>query len=126
MKVTTKDVEYIAQLSRLTIPEGEMEKFTEQFNQILNYADILQKLDTAGIEPTPYVLPISNAFREDVALPGVTQEEALKNAPAVHNGGFKVPRVIELEREELLWIFTRALLMNCMINSLIKKSAPWN
>ncbi len=36
MKVTTKDVEYIAQLSRLTIPEGEMEKFTEQFNQILN------------------------------------------------------------------------------------------
>ena len=30
MKVTTKDVEYIAQLSRLTIPEGEMEKFTEQ------------------------------------------------------------------------------------------------
>ena len=45
MKVTTKDVEYIAQLSRLTIPEGEMEKFTEQFNQILNYADILQKLD---------------------------------------------------------------------------------
>ena len=84
MKVTTKDVEYIAQLSRLTIPEGEMEKFTEQFNQILNYADILQKLDTAGIEPTP-----------DVALPGVTQEEALKNAPAVHNGGFKVPRVIE-------------------------------
>ena len=89
MKVTTKDVEYIAQLSRLTIPEGEMEKFTEQFNQILNYADILQKLDTEGIEPTPYVLPISNA------LPGVTQEEALKNAPAVHNGGFKVPRVIE-------------------------------
>ena len=58
MKVTTKDVEYIAQLSRLTIPEGEMEKFTEQFNQILNYADILQKLDTAGIEPTPYVLPL--------------------------------------------------------------------
>ena len=64
-------------------------------NQILNYADILQKLYTSGIEPTPYVLPISNAFREDVALPGVTQEEALKNAPAVHNGGFKVPRVIE-------------------------------
>ena len=89
MKVTTKDVEYIAQLSRLTIPEGEMEKFTEQFNQILNYADILQKLDTAGIEPTPYVLPISNAFREDVALPGVTQEGALKNAalkcPALSN-----------------------------------------
>lgn len=95
MKVTTKDVEYIAQLSRLTVSADDMEKFTEQFNQILGYADILQELDTEGIEPTPYVLPISNAFREDVALPGVSQEEALKNAPAVHNGGFKVPRVIE-------------------------------
>ena len=50
-----------------------MEKFTEQFNQILNYADILEKIDTEGIEPTPYVLPISNAFREDVVKPGVSQ-----------------------------------------------------
>lgn len=95
MKVTTKDVEYIAGLSRLTIPEDQMEKFTEQFNQILSYADILQKLDTTGIEPTPYVLPISNVLREDVAVIGVSHEEALKNAPEVHNDGFKVPRVIE-------------------------------
>ena len=95
MKVTTKDVEYIAQLSRLTIPESEMEKFTEQFNQILNYADILNELDTKGIEPTAHVLPLSNVLREDVAVEGVRQEVALMNAPAVHDGGFKVPRVIE-------------------------------
>ena len=95
MKVTTKDVEYIAQLSRLTIPESEMEKFTEQFNQILNYADILNELDTKGIEPTAHVLPLSNVLREDVAVEGVSQEVALMNAPAVHDGGLKVPRVIE-------------------------------
>ena len=95
MKVTTKDVEYIAQLSRLTIPESEMEKFTEQFNQILNYADILNELDTKGIEPTAHVLPLSNVLREDVAVEGVSQEVALMNAPEVHDGGFKVPRVIE-------------------------------
>lgn len=95
MKVTTKDVEYIAQLSRLTIPESEMEKFTEQFNQILNYADILNELDTKGIESTAHVLPLSNVLREDVAVEGVSQEVALMNAPAVHDGGFKVPRVIE-------------------------------
>lgn len=95
MKVSADDVKYIAQLSRLTVPEAEMEKFTEQFNHILNYADILEKIDTAGIEPTAHVLPVSNVLREDVAKPGVTHEEALLNAPAVHNGGFKVPRVIE-------------------------------
>ena len=95
MKVTAEDVQHIATLSRLTVPESELELFTEQFNQILGYADILQKVDTEGIEPTPYVLPISNAFREDVAKPGVSHEAAMLNAPAVHNDGFKVPRVIE-------------------------------
>ena len=95
MKVTVKDVKHIANLSRLTIKDEDMDKFTEQFNQILNYADILQKIDTKGIEPTPYVLPVKNVFREDVVVPGLSHEEALKNAPEVHNDGFKVPRVIE-------------------------------
>lgn len=44
MKVSAEDVKHIAQLSRLTVPASEMEVFTEQFNQILNYADILEKL----------------------------------------------------------------------------------
>ena len=95
MKVTEKDVAYIAALSRLEISESEMPKFTEQFNQIFNYADILEKVDTAGIKPTFSILPLYNVLREDEPQPGVTHEDALKNAPAVHNGGFKVPRVIE-------------------------------
>ena len=68
MKVSAEDVKHIAQLSRLTVPASEMEMFTEQFNQILNYADILEKVDTAGIEPTPYVLPVSNVLREDISV----------------------------------------------------------
>jgi aspartyl-tRNA(Asn)/glutamyl-tRNA(Gln) amidotransferase subunit C len=95
MKVTAKDVKHIANLSRLTVSDSEMDKFLEQFNQILNYADILQKVDTTGIEPSPYVIPLNNVLREDVAVQGVSHEDALKNAPEVHNGGFKVPRVIE-------------------------------
>lgn len=95
MKVTAEDVKYIAQLSRLSVSEADLEIFTEQFNQILNCADILQQIDTTGIEPTPYVLPVSNVFREDIAKEGVSHEEALRNAPEVQNDGFKVPRVIE-------------------------------
>lgn len=95
MSVTKEDVQHIAALSRLTVPESELEKFTEQFNQILNYVDKLQKLDTKGIEPTAHVLPVSNVFRKDEALPGVSHEDALKNAPEEHNDGFKVPRVLE-------------------------------
>lgn len=95
MKVIAQDVKYIAQLSHLIVPEAYLEKSTEEFNQILNYADILQKIDTTGIEPTPYVLPITNALRKDLVKEGATHEEALLNAPAVHNDGFKVPRVVE-------------------------------
>jgi len=95
MKVTAEDVRHIATLSRLTVPESEMEKFTEQFNQIINYADTLQQIDTTDIEPTAHVLPVANVLREDVVLEGVAHEDAMMNAPAVHNDGFKVPRVIE-------------------------------
>ncbi|MDO4178074.1 MAG: Asp-tRNA(Asn)/Glu-tRNA(Gln) amidotransferase subunit GatC [Phascolarctobacterium sp.] len=95
MKVTAEDVKHIATLSRLTVPESEMEKFTEQFNQIINYADILQQIDTTDIEPTAHVLPVANVLREDVVQEGVSHEAAMQNAPAVHNDGFKVPRVIE-------------------------------
>jgi aspartyl-tRNA(Asn)/glutamyl-tRNA(Gln) amidotransferase subunit C len=95
MKVSKKEVEHIADLSRLAIPETQMDKFTEQFNEILGYADILQKIDTTGIEPTPYVLPVNNQFREDIAVEGVSHEEALKNAPEVSHGGFKVPKVLD-------------------------------
>ena len=94
MKVTEKDVRYIAELSRLEISEEEMPMFTEQFNQILEYADILEKVDTAGIEPTFSILPLYNVMREDEVVPGVSHDEAMKNAPAVHNDGFKIPRVI--------------------------------
>jgi len=72
-----------------------MDAYLEHYNKVFDYADELQKLDTENVEPTTYILPIYNAFREDVAVEGVTQEVALKDAPAVYNGGFKVPRVME-------------------------------
>ena len=55
----------------------------------------MEKVDTTGIEPTFSILPLYNVLREDVPREGVTHEDALKNEPAVHNDGFKVPRVIE-------------------------------
>lgn len=95
MKVTADIANRIADLTKVIIPEAEMDAYLEHYNKIFAYADELQKLDTENVEPTTYILPIYNAFREDVAVEGVSQEVALKDAPAVHNGGFKVPRVME-------------------------------
>ena len=95
MPVTVKDVEYIANLARLEFKEEEKEKFTEQFNRILNYMDKLNELDTSNVEPLYHVIDIKNVFREDKSRPGYPREEILKNAPSKNEYFFKVPKVIQ-------------------------------
>ncbi|MDA8211207.1 MAG: Asp-tRNA(Asn)/Glu-tRNA(Gln) amidotransferase subunit GatC [Clostridia bacterium] len=92
--ITKKDVEHVALLARLELSEAEKEKFTEQLNAILEYADALKKLDTTNVQPTAHPLPINNVFREDVARPGIANEDALANAPEQEDGFFKVPKIV--------------------------------
>jgi aspartyl-tRNA(Asn)/glutamyl-tRNA(Gln) amidotransferase subunit C len=94
MSVTIKDVEHVARLARLSFSEPEKEKLTLELNNILKYMEQLNSLDTSSVEPLSHVIELSNVFRDDVVLPGVTHEEALKNAPSKTNEFFKVPKVI--------------------------------
>ena len=95
MKVTADEVRYIAQLSRLELAESDMDLFVKRFNDILSYADKLDRLDTENVEPTAQVLNYGNVMRDDVIKPSLTQEEVLANAPEKANGGYLVPRVME-------------------------------
>lgn len=97
MPVTIKDVEYIANLARLEFKEEEKEKFTEQFNRILEYMDKLNELDTTDVEPLYHVIDIKNVFREDIVKPSYPREEILRNAPSKTEYFFKVPKVIPIE-----------------------------
>ena len=94
MSVTLKDVEYIAALARLEFTDEEKATFTHQLNSILAYVEQLNKLDTTSVEPLAHVIGLEDAYREDIVKPGVTQEEALKNAPAKTDKFFRVPKVI--------------------------------
>jgi len=94
MSVTLKDVEHIATLARLEFTDEEKATFTHQLNSILAYVEQLNKLDTTSVEPLAHVIELEDVYREDVVKPGVTQEEALKNAPAKTDKFFKVPKVI--------------------------------
>jgi len=95
MSLTLKEVEHIAELARLDLTDGEKEQYREQLSAILDYAQHLQEVDTANIPPTSSVLPLSTDLREDEFRPGLTTEEALKNAPDKKNDQFKVPPVFE-------------------------------
>lgn len=89
------DIEKVARLARLELSEEEKVTFGDQLEQILTYMDQLNRLDTAGIEPTSHAIPLSNVFREDEVTPSVSQEEVFSIAPDEEDGHFKVPRIIE-------------------------------
>jgi aspartyl-tRNA(Asn)/glutamyl-tRNA(Gln) amidotransferase subunit C len=97
MSVTRKDVEHIAELARLTFNDKELESFTHQLNQILDYMEKLNELDTENVEPLSHPVEGNNIFRDDELKPSVPTEEALKNAPDKDEQFFKVPKVINVD-----------------------------
>ncbi|HPG38445.1 MAG TPA: Asp-tRNA(Asn)/Glu-tRNA(Gln) amidotransferase subunit GatC [bacterium] len=94
MSVTLADVENIARLAKLSFSKEEMITFTGQFNQILQYMEKLNELDTENVEPTFHVLDSGNPLRDDVQQTWLTPEQALANAPKAKNGFFSVPKMI--------------------------------
>ena len=95
MPVTRKDVEYIAKLARLRLSENEIDSYTGQMNQILEYMDKLNELDTENVEPLSHPVENINVFRDDIVTPVTARDEALKNAPDADDEFFKVPKIIK-------------------------------
>ena len=75
------DIDYVTQLARLELTEGEKAKFKDQLGKILEYFQTLAAIDTEGVEPMAHANPIFDVLREDKAGTPFTQEQALKNAP---------------------------------------------
>ena len=95
MKITLEQVRYVAELARLDLAPAEEERLTGQLNAILEYMGQLAEVDTAGIEPTSHVLPLTNVMREDLVHECLSNAEALANAPAADQGHFAVPKILE-------------------------------
>ncbi len=95
MKITTELVDYISQLSRLSLPEEEKEAMAAQLERIVAYMDLLSQLDTTGIEPMSHVFPVKNVLRPDVAEPSLDRAALLANAPARDGEMFLTPKSVE-------------------------------
>jgi len=95
VKITCKDVADVALLSRLEFSESEIETFTGQMDAVLQYAEVLNKLNVENVEPMAHVLPLKNVMRADEAKPSLPRELALSNAPEQEDGYFKVPKIME-------------------------------
>lgn len=82
-------LKHIADLSRISLTDEELEKFTPQMQTILDSAKELQKIDTKGVNPMKRHLTFST-LREDIPSDSLTQEEVLKNAKYKDSGCIKV------------------------------------
>jgi aspartyl-tRNA(Asn)/glutamyl-tRNA(Gln) amidotransferase subunit C len=94
-KLTREDVLKLAALSKLRLSDEEIEKLRSELSEILDYVQILDSVDTSGLEPTYQVTGLKNIMRKDeIKDYGYKPEELLKNAPALKDGQFKVKRVL--------------------------------
>lgn len=98
MRITEKEVRYVAGLANLKLSDAEVVKFQADLDGILEHMDRLNEIDTNGVEPMAQVLfeaEETATLRADLPVPPLGNQTALANAPLAGAGYFKVPRVIE-------------------------------
>lgn len=94
-KITAEQVKYVAQLARLRLSDDEERKLGSEMDQILQYIDQLNQLDTDSVEPTAQVGDAGTPTRADEVTNQHAPQEMLGNAPARQGGYFKVPKIID-------------------------------
>lgn len=88
MTVDDEEVRHVAQLARVDLDDEEVERFAGQFAEILEHFEALDEVPE--VDPDP---ELANVMRPDEVEKGLTQEEALRNAPETEDGYFKGPTV---------------------------------
>ena len=95
MKIDNDTVDKIAHLARLEFENEAKEEIKKDMNNMLNFIDKLEEINTDGISPLIHMTDEDNTFREDVSKIEITQKEALSNAPKKDSTYFKIPKVME-------------------------------
>ncbi len=95
MAISWQEVETIAELAKLTFSNQEKVILQEQLSAILDYAAMLQQVDTTNISPMTSAIPLDNIMRPDEVALSLDTEDALYNAPEVEDNSFKVRAVLE-------------------------------
>jgi aspartyl-tRNA(Asn)/glutamyl-tRNA(Gln) amidotransferase subunit C len=95
-KLTKKEIEYVSSLANLPLTRKEQEEFGQQLSEVIDYnVDLLRRSEVKGLEPTAHIGGIADVLEEDQPEPGLTNDEALRNAKSTHNGFFRVKAILE-------------------------------
>ncbi|SDJ92034.1 Asp-tRNA(Asn)/Glu-tRNA(Gln) amidotransferase subunit GatC [Billgrantia gudaonensis] len=95
MALEQADVQRAAHLARLGLNEGDAARYVDDLNRILAMVDQLQRLDTTDIAPLSHPLDATQRLRADEVTESDQRDHFQRCAPAVENGLYLVPRVVE-------------------------------
>jgi aspartyl-tRNA(Asn)/glutamyl-tRNA(Gln) amidotransferase subunit C len=89
------DLDHVANLARISLTDEEKARFGAQLGDVLGYIALLNEADVEGVEPTAHAFPVVNVWAQDVPEPGLSVEDALRNAPQRRDNMFAVPKVVD-------------------------------
>ena len=94
MKVSKDEIIHMAKLASLNLSEAEIEKYTNDMQDILSFANTIENVNTDGIDESVAATENYNVFRKDEVKEFGNRELLLQNAPSSDNGMFHLPKVI--------------------------------
>lgn len=93
-ELSRDEVRHLADLARIDLSDAELEHLAPQLNVILESVASIQGVAGDDVVATSHPIPMTNVFRDDVVVPGLTPAEALAGAPAKEDDKFSVPRIL--------------------------------
>ncbi len=94
-KIDVNEAKKLAKLSRLEFSDDELAKFVVEFENILEQVDLINSVNTDGVELFEKTIDAKTELREDKIKASYSQEEILKNAPQSEDGTFIAPITVE-------------------------------
>lgn len=96
-KISSKDIEHVAKLSKLTLTSKEVARFGNQLSKVVDYIHELDEVETSGTEPTSQTTGLKNVYRNDEPniQDTLMQNQATSGTENIYNGYFKVPGILE-------------------------------
>lgn len=94
-EVSKEELLHIAKLADLNLKEEETEQYLENLQDILNFANIVNKANVDGLDVTIGANEAKNVFRKDEIVAFEDTEALLQNAPEKERNMFKIPKVIQ-------------------------------
>lgn len=95
MSLTNDDVRHVANLARIALDDDHLDRLRDELGRILEYAEQVGEVASDDVVPTSHAYPLRNVWRDDEARPSLSPEVARSTGPAIEDGRFRVPRIIE-------------------------------